>query len=168
MATTSFVYLRPQLVWYVRRTGPYNQSARDAWQVLFDWVNANKFRSQISHGFGLLRDNSSIVPPEKCRYEACIEPPTGLAEFDSSVFQIQRLPGGAYARRRHVGSTDSLRDTIAEMRDQWAPSQGLCLDNRRPLVEIYLDDPVSAPGEKRRIDICLPVSPSAQNDHSAA
>ena len=37
-------------------------------------------------------------------------------------------------------------------------ASGLHVDPRRPLIEIYFDNPRVVPAEKQRIDICMPVA----------
>ena len=79
-------------------------------------------------------------------------------------FDVTTLPGGAYARRRHSGS-DLLRSTIASLRDDWVPSQGLHVDPRRPFIEIYCDNPIVVAAEARKIDVCIPVSMAPATPH---
>ena len=165
---TGFVYLRPLTVAAVRAQGPYAVSAAAAWKDMFDWLHRSGFIRQIGTGYGLLLDDPRAVSSAACRYDACV---TLLDEFRHLVpenFSIRRLPGGAYARRRHTGGVVGLSHTISQLRNEWMPSQGLVVDSRRPVIEIYLDNPEDVAIEKQRIDICMPVTAVENAGQSAA
>lgn len=168
--STGFVYLRPLNVVFARATGPYANSSHEAWGRMFDWLDRHALRRDVSQGFGLLLDNPAQVPSGRCRYDACVELMLGCEGLVPEDFSVQRLPGGAYVRTRHTGSYKGLRDAFARLRDEWAPEHGTALDPRRPLIEIYLDDPARVPEAKRRVDICIPVSVQtlSEDDRSAA
>ncbi|MGQ0671254.1 MAG: AraC family transcriptional regulator [Hyphomicrobium sp.] len=165
--SSGFVYLRPITVVASRVCGPYAQGAVEAWRQMFAWIDDSGLRSQIGVGYGLLRDNPAEIPREKCRYDACVALEPGFENMVPLGFSVQRLPGGAYARQRHLG-VEGLHAAIAELRDSWVPSHGLHVVPGRPFIEIYLDDPTRVPAAKRRVDICIPVSTAAQASHRSA
>lgn len=159
---SAFVYLRPLQVAFVRAQGPYATASQEAWGKVLNWLDDTGLRGKVGVGWGLLLDHPKVVPPEKCRYDACIEIPEGYEDRVTAVFNFRRLPGGAFARQRHVGSIAGLPPVIASLRDDWAPRHGVMLDAKRPVIEIYLDDPKFVVEEKRRVDVCLPVISQAQ------
>jgi AraC family transcriptional regulator len=166
--STMFVYLRPKKVAYCRAHGAYAISSVEAWAELFEWLEREGLRNPAGRGFGLMRDDPRIVPPSRCRYDGCIELPPGAEHNLPRQIGIQTLPGGAYARERHVGLS-GLSDTITRLRDEWAPANGLAVDPKRPFMEIFYDDPMVVPAEERMIDVCVPVIvATASNDRSAA
>lgn len=165
--STGFVYLRPITVVAARVSGPYAQAAVEAWRQMFAWIDDSSLRSQIGVGYGLLRDDPAATPHEKCRYDACIALEQGLENMVPMGFCVQRLPGGAYARQRHLG-IDGLHAAITDLRDKWVPSHGLHVAPRRPFIEIYLDDPTRVSEAKRRVDICIPVSTAVLASHRSA
>ena len=158
--SVGFVYLRPLRVVSVRAFGLYATSASSAWKQMFAWLDDSGMRREIGRGYGLMRDNPALTAPENCRYEACVELLAGYETLVPAGFDVIRLPGGAYARRRHSGS-DTLRSTITTLRDEWVPSQGLTVDGRRPMIEIYCDDPLVVAPIARKIEVCIPVSMTA-------
>jgi DNA gyrase inhibitor GyrI len=85
-----------------------------------------------------------------------------------ATFLIRRLPGGAYARQRHVGGIVGLSHTISKLRNEWTPGQNVVIDSRRPVIEIYLDNPDLVPLERQRVDVCMPVKAADHTDRSAA
>ncbi|MDX2307620.1 MAG: GyrI-like domain-containing protein [Hyphomicrobium sp.] len=155
---SGFVYLRPLNVAFVRSTGPYGTSAASAWGQMFDWLDRTGLLSTVGTGYGLLLDDPRTIEPHLCRYDACVELTEEIRARIPEHFSIRRLPGGAYARDRHVGGTAGLADAISNMRHSGIEASGLHVDPRRPLIEIYFDNPRVVPAEKQRIDICMPVA----------
>lgn len=155
--TKRFVYLRPLRVIYARAVGAYPTSSMRAWQRMLAWLDETGRRSTLVCGYGLARDAPHLVGPDKCRYDACVEMPMTLTTPLPSDFGIQMLPGGAYKRERHVGSYTTIREALHRIRDDLPPGNGLAVDTRRPVVAIYLDDPINCPEERLRSDLCVPV-----------
>jgi AraC family transcriptional regulator len=155
---TGFVYLRPLNVAACRVAGPYSESSAAAWGKVFAWLNSTGMIRQIGTGYGLLLDDPRETPPEKCRYEACVELLDEARGVVPSEFNVRRLPGGAYARQRHLGGTVGLSKTISKLRSEWVPQYGVIVDTRRPVIEIYLDNPDHVPLERQRVDVCMPVT----------
>jgi len=158
---TAFVYIRPKKVAFVRVRGSYAASSIEAWNSVFDWLEDHGLKSPVGRGYGLMHDNPRLVPPARCRYDACIEVPLGAEELLPDHISTQILPGGAYARERHTGGIGGLRDKIARLRDEWAPANGIAVDAKRPFIEIFYDDPAVVPEERWTIDVCVPVVVSA-------
>lgn len=168
MAKAGLVYLRPVPVVFFRVQGPYATSVNAAWGQMFDWLEKHDLRSTAGRGYGLARDNPRVVGHDKCRYDACVEIPADLSPAALEAVMTQRLPGGAYARQRHVGQFESIRDVIVEMRDNWAPTAGLSIDLKRPIVTIYLTDPANVDPTQLKADVCMPVTTGADSGRSAA
>lgn len=155
---TGFVYLRPLTIAACRVPGPYASSSAEAWSKIFAWLNSSGLIRQIGTGYGLLLDDPRQTPLAKCRYEACVELLDEARGVVPPEFNIRRLPGGAYARKRHVGGTVGLAHTISKLRGEWVPQYGVIVDTRRPVIEIYLDNPDHVPADRQRIDVCMPVT----------
>lgn len=156
--STGFVYLRPLNVASYRMKGPYAESSSAAWREVFAWLNQTGLIRQIGTGYGLLLDDPRQTAPEKCRYEACVELVDEARGTVPEMFNIRRLPGGAFARMRHIGGTVGLSHTISKLRSDWVPQHGVIVDTRRPVIEIYLDNPERVPQERQRVDVCMPVT----------
>lgn len=163
-----FVYLRPLNVVYVRAMGPYALSSKSAWSRMYEWISGNDYTLSVCAGYGLLLDDPRVVPREQCRYEACIELTDSMRAALPEGFAVRRLPGGAYARHRHRGGAKGLSRVISEFRDSRVPAQGIVLDPRRPVIEVYFDNPYVVPEEQQRVDICLPVVADEDFGQSAA
>ena len=156
------VYLRPTRITYVRVTGPYETSIPQAWEKMFAWIDKNGLSSPVGHGFGLARDNPKIVDPKNCRYDACIEMKPHFEERAIRELGGLMIPGGSYCRLRRVGDYNLLRTEVASLHQTFEAPAGLQLDDKRPLVTIYLEDPRRAEEGYLRADHCVPVTAATQ------
>lgn len=168
--SSGLVYLRPSRLAYVRQVGPYQQTINQAWERMFDWLSKNGLSEPNGRGYGLMRDCPKVVAPEQCRYDACVDLNPFFEERAIRELGAQTLPGGSYIRIRKVGSYDALHKELPSMHDCFQTPTGLRLDERRPLVTIYLDDPARFTSSDLRADICVPVSVRAAraDDRAAA
>lgn len=154
----NFVYLRPSQLVGFRKVGPYQETAPQAWKQMFDWLDRNNLRGHVQRGFGMAFDDPRVTAADKCRYMACIDMPEALPASAWDDMMPQNLPGGAYARHRHVGDHGNISGVIRTIREEWSNRTGVVLAKGRPLVEIYLDDPKFCDPEKLRTDLCIPVA----------
>jgi DNA gyrase inhibitor GyrI len=166
--STGFVYLRPLIVVSAIERGSHPNASRAAWERMFAWLQQSDIRRSVGTCYGLLLNEPKSSEYDSCRYDACVELIDGCRDRVPQDFHVRRLPGSVYARRRHVGGTQTLWKTITELRDKWAPEQGLTLDQRRPVIEVYFDDPSVVPEAQRKIDICMPVTAATDSGQSAA
>lgn len=155
------VYLRPSRLTYVRHTGAYEKTIPAAWKELMAWVAKTGLHSPVGRSYGLLRDFPGKVAPENCRFDACIELDPLFEERAIRELGAQTLPGGSYMRVRNTGSYTSLQSKLAAFHTAFELPEGLKLDERRPLVAIYLDSPTRADDADLRAEICLPVGMNA-------
>lgn len=153
------VYMKPRQVAYVRRTGLYRDSSVQAWDAMMTWATRNGVRQLLTCAYGLTLENSDSGSSEGCRYDACIELPAGFPPGNASALSVQTLPGGAFARVRHLGPYSEANSSVRMLREQWLAQQpNLKLDRRRPVMIIYLDDPMLRAAETLRCDVCVPVA----------
>ena len=155
------VYLRPSRLAYVRVTGAYETSIPAAWTKLLTWIDRNGVGSVLGRGFGLARDNPLIVAAERCRYDACIEVEPLFEERARRELGVLTLPAGPYVRKREIGNYDAIVSFVAIRHSTFVAPTGLRLDDNRPLVTVYLDDPRRLEPKDLRADICVPVATGA-------
>lgn len=142
----------------MRAHGPYRTASIEAWRAMAEWLARHNLTAQIGCGYGLALDDSQSSQPQSCRYDACVDVPADYAALKNDGIAFQTLPGGAFARIRHVGSYAKVRASLVKVRDVWLPEQPrLQLDRRRPLLVIYLDAPNNDRAAKLRCDVCVPV-----------
>jgi AraC family transcriptional regulator len=107
------------------------------------------------YGIGL--DDPSIAPPDKCRYDACVE-----VAADAPVnapFSVAQLPGGRYAMLEYSGDAARIGEAWANMFGQWLPTSGMqCAD--RPCFEWYREqDGMNEATGIFTCVLCIPVVP---------
>lgn len=161
--SSGLVYLRPTRLVYLRLVGPYNAIIPEAWSKLYAWHAKCATGAPVGRAYGLARDNPNRVGADSCRYDACIESTPLIDERALRELGLITLPGGPYARTRHVASYDVVRSSAASYNGGLAAPGGLKIDDRRPVVTIYLDDPRRADDARSRADVCVPVSAARVN-----
>jgi AraC family transcriptional regulator len=84
---------QPVRVAFLRYTGPLGEPLGRFWRsTVTPWL--------AGHGlvdcprYGVTLDNPMTTPPEKCRYDACVELPPDMTLPDAGITTI---PGGRYA-----------------------------------------------------------------------
>lgn len=146
---------RPVHVAYLRYTGPFGEPLGKFWRAtVAPWL--------ADHGlidcprYGITLDNLVNTPPDKCRYDACVELSPGLTLPDAAT---KTIAGGKYAVARFKG-------TGAEIGAAWDAFLAACLagataglDDTRSPFEHY---PRGAPFDPKTgvftCELCLPVS----------
>ena len=161
--SSGLVYLRPTRLVYLRLTGPYETTVPEAWSKLYAWYAKCGTGAPAGRAYGLARDNPHRVGADNCRYDACIETSPLIDERALRELGLITLPGGPYARSRHVASYDLLRTSLADLRDVYSAPRDLKVDDRRPIVTIYLDDPRRMDDPLVRADVCVPISAARAN-----
>ncbi|HEV7608957.1 MAG TPA: GyrI-like domain-containing protein [Steroidobacteraceae bacterium] len=91
---------QPVKVAYLRYTGPLGEPLGKFWRgTVAPWL--------AEHGlidcprYGVAIDNPMTTPPEKCRYDACVELPAGLTLPDAAE---KTIAGGRYAVTHFKGT----------------------------------------------------------------
>jgi AraC family transcriptional regulator len=109
---------RPVRVAYLRYTGPFGEPIGRFWRgTVTPWL--------AEHGmldcprFGVTLDNPRNTPPEKCRYDACVELPRDMTLPDAGQTMI---PGGSYA-------VTNFKGTSADIGAAWGAFIGATLGN---------------------------------------
>jgi AraC family transcriptional regulator len=124
---------QPVRVAYLRYTGPFGEPLGRFWRnTVAPWL--------ADHGlidcprYGVALDNPMHTPPEKCRYDACVELPRGVTLPDADETTI---PGGRCAVTHFKG-------TGADIGPAWGAFVGAAmadaanrLDMQRHAYEYY-------------------------------
>jgi AraC family transcriptional regulator len=134
----------PIRVVFVRHVGPY-ENAASAFDRLDAWA-ASVGISRNAQRIGAPRDDPSVTPREKLRFDACVVVDASVTA-DGEV-GIQLLGGGPYAVTCHVGPFDTLAETYAWLAVEWLPGRGRTIA-KAPCLELYRDWPgATAPGDR--------------------
>lgn len=155
-------HVRPLIVAFVRHVGPYGRLLDTGspmsllWEELFAWGNANHLINADSLLIGIPQDDPSITPPEKQRFDVCIQIP----EFRNPSGHIgcQTIPAGTFGVGRHYGSFDTLADTYMHIYDSLVTT-GKCRLRTETSFEVYSYSPVKGDIRIHFTDVYLPVEP---------
>lgn len=94
----------PARVAYLRHTGPLGDSVGRFWRhEVAPWLADNGLIDCPRYGVTL--DDPSSTPPERCRYDACVELPASLSLPDAPETTI---PGGRYVQTLFKGSSAQI------------------------------------------------------------
>jgi AraC family transcriptional regulator len=146
---------QPVRVACLRYTGPLGDPVGRFWRATVSpWLAEHGMLDCPRYGVAL--DNPVNTPPEKCRYDACVEMPRGMTLPNAAEITI---PGGRYAVTRFKG-------TGADIGGAWDAFVGAALtdpanraDPARPPFEHYPRGSFYDP--KTRVfscELCLPLS----------
>lgn len=123
--------LPPVRVAYFRRLGAYGPQIGQFWaETVRPWIEAQDLGAAPCYGVGW--DDPQLTPPDKCRYDACIELPQG--HTPSGTVSVQELPGGRYALAAFQGTGAELARAWQWLLTDWFPRSGHQLD-MRPFFE---------------------------------
>jgi AraC family transcriptional regulator len=153
------VELAPLEVAYVRRTGPYRDSAPAAFAALWRWVDRHGGGARITRVLGFGHQDPDGTPAGQLVYDACCALEGGF-ETTAEVGR-QVIPGGRYAVHRYQGPYAGIRDAFVQLCGEWLPASGEELD-ARPCFEIYLNDVAVVPAAELLTELTLPLKPPAR------
>ena len=153
----SFIYMRPTPVLYVGAIGPYEESIGRAWNKMLSWLEAHNLRRATPRGFGIIHDHCGAIAPPLRRYDACVELLPGFAPDPSSGIVRKVTPSGAYAQVTVTGCHGQIAEGFRRIREHWSDTDALVIDETRPYVEIYLNDPGATAREELVTQLCVPV-----------
>lgn len=145
----------PVRVAYLRYTGPFGEPLGRFWRAkVAPWL--------ADHGlldcprYGVTLDDVSQTPPEKCRYDACVELPPGLSLPDAPETM---LAGGRYAITHFKGTGANIGAAWEDFMREVLADPARHLDPARPPFEHY---PRGALYDARTgvfaCELCLPVT----------
>jgi AraC family transcriptional regulator len=154
--------VRPIIVAFVRHVGPYDRlldpgsPMSQLWEELFAWGNTNQLINADSLLIGIPQDAPSITPPEKQRFDVCVQIP----EFRNPSGHIgcQTIPAGTFGVGRHYGSFDNLVDTYMHIYDTLVAPGKFKMRAQAPF-EVYSYSPVKGDIRIHFTDVYLPVEP---------
>jgi AraC family transcriptional regulator len=146
--------IAPIRVAYVRHQGPYAECSV-AWDKLCGWLGMEGYLSPGRRFIGISYDDPDETPPEKIRYDACVEIED---DFEAtSEIGVQTIAGGDYARVTHQGPYETLSESYRRVLGQWLPRQSRRLRNA-PGFEVYFNTPESTAPEDLVTDIYIPLA----------
>jgi len=143
---------------YVRRMGPYRESAHQAWEALCRWAGPRGLLTPGRMLFSISHDDPTLTAPAKLRYDACV-----ALDPDSKVDEqvgIVELPARRVAKARYCGPGNGILGAYQSFYRDWLPQSGF-VPGDAPPIEVYYPEQGNAPEQDRFVmDICLPITPA--------
>jgi AraC family transcriptional regulator len=159
-------HVRPLIVAFVRHVGPYDTLLdKDSpmsllWEELFKWGNANQLINADSLLIGIPQDDPSITPPEKQRFDVCVQIPA--FRNPSGHIGCQTISAGTFGVGRHYDSFDNLADTYMHIYDSLVTAGKFRL-RAQTSFEVYSYSRVKGDIRIHFTDVYLPVEPVGKN-----
>ncbi|KAA3648294.1 MAG: AraC family transcriptional regulator [Chloroflexi bacterium] len=123
---------------FVRYTESYESVFSEGfphpWEPLFDWAEIKGLDKESLNLIGICHDDPLLTPPEKIRFDACIE--VDKLEERQNKVNFKRLEAGICAVRSHSGGPEEIANTYGTIGLEWLPHEGYCL-SAAPPFEIY-------------------------------
>lgn len=88
-----------------------------------EWRKQNQLHPRVSATFNLLYDDPAETPPESFRLGLCAATTRPVADNPFGIVG-SAIPGGRCAVLRHVGSDDTLGETVRFLYSSWLPASG--------------------------------------------
>lgn len=124
-------------------------------RTFIEWRKQHGLRPDKSRTFNVLYDDPFQTPPERFRLDLCAAIERDVPDNALGVYE-QTIPGGRCARLRHVGSEDTLGESLRYLYGTWLPESGE-EPGERPLylerVRFFPDVPES----EAVVDLYLPL-----------
>jgi AraC family transcriptional regulator len=95
----------------------------DSVRKFISWRKQNNLPPRVSATFNILYDNPAETPPEDFRLDLCAATDRAVAENPFGIVE-KTIPGGRCAVLRHVGSDDTLGQTLSYLYSTWLPMSG--------------------------------------------
>lgn len=138
----------------LRYTGPLGEPVGKFWRATAGpWL--------ADHGlidcprYGVTVDDPMNTPAERCRYDACVELPTGLTLPDA---ETRNIAGGRYAVTRFKGTSGEIGPAWGAFLRECQAGRGLRIDESRQPFEHYPRGAVfDAKYGVFACELCLPV-----------
>ncbi|HET6313989.1 MAG TPA: GyrI-like domain-containing protein, partial [Chloroflexia bacterium] len=155
--------VRSIIVAFVRHVGPYDKLLEKGspmaplWDELFHWGNENKLINAASLLIGLPQDDPSVTPPDKQRFDVCVQIP----EFRNPSGHIgcQTISAGTFGVGRHYGSFDNLAETYMHVYDSLVTTGKYRLRDHIPF-EVYSYSHVKDDIRIHFTDVYLAIEPT--------
>jgi AraC family transcriptional regulator len=125
--------LPPYRVAYMRSIARYGPETIPAlWEKFIGWMERRGLLTADSLRLGIAHDSPRVVPPEQCRYDACVVVPDDF-EADDAV-TVSALPGWKVGMTEFVGTASEVRAAGDAL---WASLADSGRNPGSPFIEIY-------------------------------
>ncbi|MBB5203056.1 AraC family transcriptional regulator [Inhella inkyongensis] len=139
---------------YQRRMGAYGPQIGQFWaQTVRPWLAAQGLEGEVCYGVGW--DDPHLTAPAQCRYDACVELPSGFKA--PPTMNVQELPGGRYALAAFHGTGAEVARAWTWLLRDWFPRSGHQLDLRPFFERIEAGTRPDPQTGVFRCELCIPL-----------
>lgn len=157
--TLTTEHIAPCSMAYIRHTGPYGPDNTETMERLKHWAKSRNLMNGHSVILGIAHDNPQMIPPEMCRYDACILLPDGYPGGGSGEdtsnekeVPIGSITGGRYGVFTITHTAEAVKQAW-EVVFQQLFSESYIPDPSRPILERYKAELI----EQHLCEICIPI-----------
>lgn len=155
---TGIKTIEDEKVYYVRKLGNYQKSAKEAYAELREFIRKNNLDTPLTNPMvkvlGISHDDPIVTDEDKCRFDACI---SLIKEYPlEGNVGIQTVKGGKYAIFLHKGPYSELSDVYRAICGEWIPNNNYKVRDL-PIFEVYLNDCCVTKPEDLLTEIYLPL-----------
>lgn len=119
------------------------------------WRKEHRLPPSVSATFNLLYDDPDDTAPDNFRFDLCAAIRSEVDASDTTVMN-KIIPGGRCAVLRHIGSDDTLGESVRWLYSQWLPASGESLRDFPLFVQRVRFFP-DVPEHEATSDIYLPL-----------
>jgi len=95
----------------------------DSVRKFIEWRKLNHLSPRVSATFNIAYNNPEEVAPEDYRLDLCAAVGQDMADNEFGIV-CKTIPGGRCAVLRHIGSDDTLGQTLRYLYADWLPQSG--------------------------------------------
>jgi AraC family transcriptional regulator len=138
---------------FIRHVGPYERVDRGLWRELQEFTRRECLAVDNVH-WGIAHDAPGITPPEKLRFDACVQ--VSKTFPSSGRIGCQPLKAGLYAVTTHVGSYETLVNGYRALFAHLSKQKRYRIIGL-PAVEILHTTQINPAYAMHHTDICIPI-----------
>jgi AraC family transcriptional regulator len=143
---------------YMRTIGPYGGSGIPrTWQRFAAWCAQRGLMQPRRTMYGVCPDDPAVTPPQRCRYDTCIEVGDDFAP--SGEIGVQQIAGGRYACAQFAGTPDQVPLAWGRLMSEWMPTSGYEPDDRATFELYGKDFAIDEQTGAFSCQLCMPVRP---------
>jgi len=86
--------------------------------LFINWRIKNRLSPKVSRTFNIVYDDPAVTEADKYRCEICASVKSDVKQNDDGVF-TKTIPAGRCAVIRHIGSDDTISETITYLYSEW-------------------------------------------------
>ncbi len=155
ISRTNVQTIRPLPVIFIRHLGPYTDVDPALFDRLIAWAQDKGLYTGDNILLGIGHDGPNITPPEKLRFDACLQV-KGPVKPDGEIGS-QTTPGGTFAVTSYTGPFGPpLERAYEQIFGQIVQLKGYSLIGL-PIIEIYRTTVIDPDYSLNHVDICVPV-----------